>query len=62
MADSSKPVEKVKNLDGSISKTVSNNPSTDSTTQDALPLRQKDSKDVPPPGQTLTGKQEHCMC
>jgi hypothetical protein len=27
-----------------------------------LPIRTVSDKSIPPPGQTLTGKQEHCEC
>ena len=60
MADVDKPTEKVKGLDGSVSDPVGNDLTTQSSTREALPYRPKEEKDVPPPGQTLTGKQEHC--
>ena len=61
MADGGKPAEKVKSLDGSVSEPVSDDVQTQISNHDVLPSRPKGGKDVPPPGQTLTGKQEHCM-
>ena len=61
MAETSKPTEKIKGLDGSVSEPVSNSLTSEPVSQEALPLRPKGRNDVLPPGQTLTGKQEHCM-
>ncbi len=67
MADQSREA-KIKALDGTI-KTIDNGVTKPSPVGSGVSLasRPKDStaalrKDsVPPPGQTLTGKQEHCM-
>ena len=60
MATAAPPVEKIKSLDGTISRPIGSDPVSQSISQDALPVRSKGNRDVPPPGQTLTGKQEHC--
>lgn len=61
MAESAKLAEKVKSLDGSVSEPISDGLSTQTSNHEALPSRPKEAKDTPPPGHTLTGKQEHCM-
>ena len=60
---SGKPAE-INSLDGAVSKTVGNGPATQPVNHEALPSRPKQSdtsKSAPPPGQTLTGKQEHYL-
>lgn len=60
MADTDMPVDKVKSLDGSVSEPIGNDLRIQSANNHSLPSRFKEGKDEAPPGQTLTGKQEHC--
>lgn len=62
MAEMDTPVEKVKSLDGSVSEPIGNSTITQTSNHEALPSRSKGVKGAAPPGQTLNGKQEHCMC
>ncbi len=62
MASAAPPVDQIKSLDGTISEPISSDTVGQSTSREVLPVRPKGKEDVPPPGQTLTGKQEHCTC
>ncbi len=67
MTDSTNQTQ-IKSLDGSVH-TIADEPSTatQAQTETSLPIRSKIEQSLPtkdpvlPPGQTLTGKQEHCM-